>query len=217
MRVRRIVPIVEGHGEERAVPCLIRRWLRHRRLHRYFVVPDLAINAKGSGRMKAAYDRMRHIGIEHYISAALRYRPDAIVVVLDADDECLVRPPGNGLGPELLGRARAVANDTPLAIVVANREYEAWFLASLTSIRAAGLLPSHTRLPDPLAPEGPRDCKGLITKLLDCPYEETVHQLALTRGVTFSPRAKFRAPSYGKLLRDLERLVREARKFRSAA
>lgn len=217
MRMRKIVPIVEGHGEERAVPCLIRRWLRHRRLHRTFVVPDLAINAKGSGRLKAAYDRMRHIGIEHYISAALGYRPDAIVVVLDADDECLARLPGNELGPELLARARAVANDTPLAVVVANREYEAWFLASLTSIRAAGLLPNHTRLPNPLAPENPRNCKGLIAELLDCPYEETVHQLALTRGLTFSPRAQFRSPSYGKLLRDLERLSNEARRFRNAA
>ena len=217
MNVRRIVPIVEGHGEVRAVPSLIRRWLRHRRLHRTFVVPDLAINAKGSGRLKAAYDRMRHIGIEHYVSAALGYGPDAIVVVLDADDECLDRPLGNGLGPELLGRARAVANDTPLAVVVANREYEAWFLASLTSIRAADLLPNHTRLANPLAAEGPRDCKGLIAQLLDCPYEETLHQLALTHGITFSPRAKFRSPSYGKLLRDLERLVNEARSFRSVA
>ena len=179
------------------------------------MVPDLAINAKGSGRLKADYDRMRHIGIEHYVSAALGYRPDAIVVVLDADDECLARGSGNGLGPELLGRARAVANNTPLAVVVANREYEAWFLASLTSIRTEGLLPKHTRLPNPLAPERPRDCKGLIAQLLDCPYEETVHQLALTRGVTFSPRAKFRSPSYGKLLRDLERLVKAARRSRN--
>lgn len=99
--MRRIIPIVGGHGEERAVPCLIRRWLRHRRLHRHFDVPDLAINAKGCGKLKAAHDRMRHLGIEHYVEAALRNRPDAILVVLDADDECLNRGSSDGLGPRL--------------------------------------------------------------------------------------------------------------------
>ncbi|MGO9120747.1 MAG: DUF4276 family protein [Desulfomonilaceae bacterium] len=209
--MRRIVPIVEGYGEERAVPCLIRRWLRHRRLHEFFDVPDLAINAKGCGNLRADYDRARHLGIEHYIRAALRGGPDAILVILDADDECMKREPGNGLGPALLARARQIARHIPLAVVVANREYEAWFLASITSIRAAGLLPEETRLPGDLVPERPRDCKGLIANLMGCRYEETVHQLELTAGLTFSPRMKYRSPSYGKLLKDLERLTREAR------
>lgn len=206
---RKIIPIVEGEGEEKAVPCLLRRWLRHRNLDRFFEVPEFAINAKGCGRLKAPYNNQRHIGIEHYIYAALRKHPDAIIVIIDADDECRNRRPENGLGPELLARAREVAPHLPIAVVVANREYEAWFLASLTSIRSAGLL--QTRLPDPLIPEAPRDCKGLITQLMGCQYEETVHQLKLTTKLTFSPRMKHRSPSYGKLLRDLERLVYEVR------
>ncbi len=208
---RKIIPIVEGHGEERAVPFLLRRWLRHRRFHDFFDVPDLAINAKGCGRLKAAYDRTRHLGIEHYIEAALRNQPDAILVVIDADDECKSRLPGNGLGPELLARARKVVPNLPLAVVVANPEYEAWFLASPSSIRAAGLLPVHVRIQGTLTPEFSRGCKGLIEHLICCRYEETVHQLALTHGLTFSRRAQHRSPSYGKLLRDLERLCREAR------
>lgn len=211
---RKIIPIVEGHGEEKAVPCLLQRWLEHRKFHKYFEIPDLAINAKSCGRLKAAYDNVRHIGIEHYIIAALRNKPDAILVVLDADEECLNRGQRNGLGPELLARAKAVAPNVPLAVVVANREYEAWFLASLTSIRAAGLLPNNTwlQVQGNLNPELPRDCKGLIAKLMGCRYEETVHQLKLTKGLTFSPRTKYRSPSYGKLLRDLERITHEARR-----
>lgn len=211
MSTRRIVSIVEGHGEERSVPCLIQRWLRHRRLHQFFEVADLAINAKGCGNLKAAYDRARHIGIEHYIEAALRNRPDAILVILDADDECMSRGREIGLGPELLARARNVASHVPLAVVVANREYEAWFLASLASIRAAGLLPKGIRIPGDLFPEVPRGCKGLIADLMGCRYEETVHQLKLTGGLSFSPGVQHRSPSYGKLMRDLERLTREAR------
>ncbi|WP_373506737.1 DUF4276 family protein [Thiocapsa sp.] len=215
MRKFRIVPIVEGYGEERAVPLLMRRWLRHRNLHRWFDIPDLAVNAKGSGRLKAPFDPERHRGIEHYIATALTGRPDAILVLLDADDECQTRAKNEGLGPTLLARARAVAREVPLAVVIANREYEAWFLANLTALRARGLLPLG-RLPEPLQPEVRRDCKGLIERLLGCSYEERFHQLKLTEAMTFSPRAAFRSPSYGKLLRDLERLTREARHRRAA-
>ena len=209
---RKIIPIVEGHGEERAVPCLLQRWLRHRRFCQFFEVPDLAINAKGCGRLKAAYNKVRHIGIEHYIIAALRNKPDAILVVLDADDECRKRGPGNGLGPELLARAKAVASHVPLAVVVANREYEAWFLANIRSFHARGLFFEHAEIPGNLDPETPRDCKGLITKLIGCRYEETVHQLKLTDDLRFSTGAIHRSPSYGKLIRDLERLTHEARR-----
>ena len=211
--MRRIIPIVEGHGEERAIPCLIRRWLQHRRWHHSFEVPDTAINAKGCGRLKGAYDKVRHIGIEHYIIAALRNKPDAILVVLDADEECIKRGPGNGLGPELFARAKAVASHVPLAVVVANREYEAWFLANINSFKARGLFSKHTIIPRDLDPESTRDCKGLIAGLIGCRYEESVHQLELTSGLKFSPGAIGRSISYGKLLRDLERLTCEARRM----
>lgn len=214
MKKRRIIPIVEGHGEERAVPNLIKRWLRHRRFHPFFDVPDFAINAKGCGKLKAAYDRQRHLGIEHYVSAALKGRPDAIVIILDADDECRRRDPGNGLGPELLARAREVAPHLPLAVVAAHPEYEAWFLASLTRIRSAGLLPPNSpRINGILRPESHGGCKRLIADLLCAPYEETVHQNMLTQALTFSPRVRTRSPSFGKFLRDMERIVQDARKL----
>ncbi len=176
MKMRKIIPIVEGHGEERAVPCLIRHWLRGRGLHPFFKVPDAAINAKGAGKLKAPYNRERHLGVEHYITAALRGRPDAIIVVLDADDECKKRGPGSQLGPELLARAQVVAPHMPLAVIAANPEYEAWFLASLTSIRAAELLPDHSiRIPGNLDPESRGGCKRIMADLLRRPYEETIH------------------------------------------
>ena len=211
----KIVPIVEGFGEERAVPVLVRRWLRFRNFHRHFEVPDRAINAKGSGRLKAGYDRVRHVGIEHYVHAALGSRPDAILVLIDADDECLHRGPGRGLGPELLARAKDAAAQVPVAVVVANREYEAWFLASLPAMRAGGLLPEAGGRPDPAAPEGIRDCKSSVAALMGYRYEETVHQLQLTEGISFSKGPRSRCRSLEKLVRDLERLTREARARRA--
>lgn len=212
MRTKRIIPIVEGYGEERAVPILLRRWLQFRDFHRHFEVPDRAINAKGSGRLKAGLDYQRHVGIEHYIRAALRNGPDAILVLLDADDECARRATGPKLGPEILARAREVAATVPVAVVVANREFEAWFLAALQSLRARGLVPPRGNLLDPVDPEAVRDCKGRIGDFMGCGYEETMHQYALTQGLGFSQSMGIRSPSYAKLLRDLERLTRDARR-----
>src|SRR5438128_1047785 len=87
----KIVSIVEGHGEERAVPVLIRRWLEFRNFQRQFEVLDRAINSKGSGSLKGPFDPKRHVGVEHYVRAALRNEPDAILVVIDADGECELR------------------------------------------------------------------------------------------------------------------------------
>jgi len=206
----RLVPVVEGHGEERAVPVLLRRWLRYRNLQRSFQVPELAINAKGAGRLKAAFDRDRHRGIECWVSKALIARPDAIVVILDADDECQRRGKGQGLGPELLERARRIARDVPIAVVIAHREFEAWFLANLDALRAAGLIGS-LRLPAPQEPERPRNCKKSIEQLLGCSYEETVHQVKFAERLSFSAAAQRRSPSYAKLLKDLEHITRAAR------
>jgi len=85
-----ILAIVEGHGEQKAVPLLLRRWFQHRRF-RNFETRDLAIR------------------IEYYVEMAARERPDGILVVLDADDECQERAKDRrrlGLGPELLQQKR---------------------------------------------------------------------------------------------------------------
>jgi hypothetical protein len=213
---KKIIPIVEGYGEEEAVPVLLARWLQHRGFHPFFEVPERAVNAKGCGKLKARYDRQRHLGIEHYVEAALRDGADAIVVILDADEECLSSNPDGALGPRLLARARAVT-DLPLSVVVANREYEAWFLANLRTLRARGHFLPAEHLRDPHQPEVPGDCKGLTARLMGVPrYEERVHQKQLTASIGFRPGVARRAPSFGKLLRDLERITRETRQ-RSAA
>jgi hypothetical protein len=213
---KKLIPVVEGHGEEEAVPVLLTRWLEHRHFHPFFEVPERAVNAKGCGKLKAPYDRKRHLGIEHYVEAALRDGADAILVMLDADEECLSSNPAGALGPRLLARARAVAH-VPLSVVVANREYEAWFLANLRTLRARGyFLPGeHVHHPD--QPEVPGDCKGLTARLMGVPrYEERVHQKQLTTSISFCPGVARRAPSFGKLLRDLERITKETRQ-RSAS
>lgn len=77
-------------------------------------------------------------------------------MLLDADDDCLVK-----LGAELLARAQDVRPDRKFKVILANREFEAWFLASASSLRGyRGLSAS---LDAPTDPEKPRDCKGWLT------------------------------------------------------
>jgi hypothetical protein len=194
--VIRLIPVVEGMGEVRAVPALIYRWLGMNGLSGEVVVPG-AVNAKGCGNLKAQHSPAQQRGVEHYVGSALRGRPDAILVVLDADDECITRPPARKkLGPELLDRARAVAGTVPVGVVVANREFEAWILADLYDVDDA---------------ETRAGCKAAVGRLINESYEPAVHQVQLARRLAFSDAGRARSRSLDKLVRELARLVEEAR------
>lgn len=206
-----IVPVVEGFGEERAVPVLVRLWLTHRRFDRWFDVPDLAVNAKGSGKLKTTFDAERHLGIEHYVRAALRARADAILVVLDADTECLHRGPGEALGPELLERARVIAGEVPVSVVVANRTYEAWLLAGRTALLRSDLVRQDAPLRSIHDPETRAGSKNVMSDFIGEPYSPPVHQPELTKAISFSPGSQRRAPSLAKLARELQHLTQAAR------
>ena len=82
---------------------------------------------------------------------------------------------------------------------MANREYEAWFLASIETLRGrAGILPSAASHPHP---EMPRDAKGELERrmLSSASYSPTVDQAALTAHL------------------DLENAYRRCRSFRKLA
>lgn len=210
----KIVAIVEGHGDQHAVPVLLGRWFHHRR-YRNFDTPDLAVRAAGVGALLADFDEDAHRGVEHYVRIALAFGPDAILVVLDADDECLARdgqPVDEHLGPVLLRRARSAAPHVPTGVVVANREYEAWFLAGLDRLRRVGLIPCGGV---PRNVESIRDCKGRLQAFLGRRYEETVDQARLTAGLPFTAAMRRRSRSFGKLLRELEGLAKAARRART--
>ncbi|HLL03603.1 MAG TPA: DUF4276 family protein [Myxococcaceae bacterium] len=209
-----ILAIVEGHGEQKAVPLLLRRWFQHRRF-RNFETRDLAIRAPGAGALKCPYDAAQEHGIEYYVEMAARERPDGILVVLDADDECQERAKDRrrlGLGPELLQRARRIAPHVPIEVVVANREYEAWFLAALDTLRRVGSLPRKKRWEKSLSDiESIRDCKKPLAYLLGRPYEETTDQTDFTGALPFTATMARRSRSYRKLMAALQALTQAAR------
>jgi hypothetical protein len=210
----RILCVVEGEGERMALPPLIDRMLRQLRRHRRLMVdPDRVLCAHNGDRITAPYDAQRQLGIEFFVGRAAREKPAAIVVVVDAEQRCVQRA-GAGdvpLGPHLLARARVVAGDIPVAVIVANRMFEAWLLADFHSLRSRGHLLSAAQFPQWQTPEARSGCKKTLTDALGRKYLETVDQERLARVVSLPIRAAMRArtPSFHKLYRDIDQISQE--------
>lgn len=162
-----IQPIVEGQGDEAAVPLLLRR---------------LRDEAQAWGLEFGRPHRKRRTQLVKKDSlqssvrvAALRADCAGILVLFDADDDCPAE-----LAPTLEQWAREAAGEMPCAVVLANREYEAWLLASIESLRGrSGVLPEAAPHADP---EVPRDAKGELERRMrpGASYSATVDQLGMT-------------------------------------
>ncbi len=161
--------IVEGHGEVKAVPVLIRRIAgdlypelpliieRPIRAPRYLVVKEGELER----RIELAAQKIGGQG--------------GIFIILDSEDDCPAE-----LGPELLHRALQTRMDLPIAVVIANREFEAWFLAAAESLRGKRGLKSNIHPPND--PEVIRGAKEWLDERMENneTYSETRDQPALT-------------------------------------
>jgi hypothetical protein len=154
-----IASVVEGHGEPFALPKLLHR------IAAEVGVPVITPTPDRKPRGKLTSDG----GIETAVAAsAVRVAgPGGILVLLDADDDCPAE-----LDPRLLARARRARPDKHVSVVLANREFEAWFMAAAPSLAGRNGFPA--LFPLPSDPEGPRDCKGWLSR-------------ARTDGLKYSP------------------------------
>lgn len=189
----RIASIVEGHGECEAVPVLIRRIAQT-------LDPALAISVHPVLRVPGS--RLAKQGeIERTIELAARKNAGqgAILVLLDCDDGCPAKD-----APELLRRARASRADIHISVVLAKREYEAWFLAA-ESLRGKRGLPL-----DLVGPPNPENIRGAKEWLVGrMPrgqgYSESSDQPAFTS--VFDMNAARSADSFDKCHREIVRLL----------
>ena len=117
----RIAAIVEGHGECEAVPILIRRIAQT--IDPGFVPKVLSPLRVPASRLLKEGETERSV---EFAARKLEGR-GGILIIADCDWEngC---PAENG--PTLLRRAVATRSDMPIAVVLAKREFEAWFLAA---------------------------------------------------------------------------------------
>jgi hypothetical protein len=93
-----------------------------------------------------------------------------------------------------------------LSVVLANREFEAWFLAAAPSL--AGQFGFPAEFPRPRNPEIPRDCKGLLTRARPNgqPYRETIDQAPLASACDLK-MAREHSDSFDKFYREVSRLL----------
>lgn len=190
--------IVEGHGDVKAVPILIRRIVMcHCPGFEIAVPPPIRIP-----RNKVIKADELERGVEF---AARKIRGNgAIFILLDSDDDC----PAN-LGPKLRRRALKTHGELPIAVVLAKHEFESWFLAAAESLRGQRGLRNSLQAPE--NPEAVRGAKEWLSRQMENhAYRETLDQPGLT--TRFDLNQARRADSFDKCYRDIAYLLDELRK-----
>lgn len=189
-----IASVVEGDGEVRALPKLLHR-----------LAPEAAVyDLRTPQPWKTSRGKLTSEGgIERVVSAAALQvnTVGGVLVLLDADDDCPAT-----LGPELLQRARAARSDVPISVVLANREFEAWFVAAAASLAGAHGFPD--TLTAPANPEQIRGAKEWLGKHRTDgrPYKPTVDQSPLASAFDMTA-ARSGSPSFDKFCRDVTDLL----------
>ena len=202
--ILRVGCIVEGYGEVEAVPRLIHRVAEnHYSANCYselVIVTPPPIRVRRNQVVKEGE-------LERKVEYVARQvgKPGAIFIILDSDDECPAE-----LGPALLHRAAQVRGDLPIAVVLAKREFEAWFLAAAESLRGRGGL--RNDIYSPVDPEAISDAKGWLDQRMEDngSYSETTDQLVLTR--YFDLEKARQTDSFDKCYRDIVWLLEELQK-----
>ena len=198
--MRRLVCVVEGHGEADAVPVLCHRILKKLlhppadwhieagtvRMPRSKLVDERSPGPKRGPNVEGLDRALRMAG-------ARDPAPHGILVICDADDDCPASW-GGAFPTVLKSGTRAIPSEG----VMASREFESWILwgHSTPARRRAGAT----------APESaPRDAKGAVKKLVPG-SKPTVHPKACVRALDLK-LVWGRSDSFDKLVRSIASLV----------
>lgn len=190
-----IQPIVEGQGEEKAFPILLRR-----------LIPELGcyMDVGGSPFRSKRTEMVRESDFKRAVQiAAFKPNACAVLVLFDADYDC-----ASTHVPPMLAWAREVAPEMPCGIVMARQEYEAWFLAAIESLR--GIRGISLDAVYPQNPEQKRGAKEVVRMFTpkNAPYSPTADQPALSAQFDLKT-AYHRASSFRKLVKEVCRLLQE--------
>ena len=192
-----IVPVVEGAGDVAALPGLLTRIL----LEKYNRAD--VIVAQGKSKVVAANGRMKlESKLEQFLQHA-HNKPEcaAILVLLDADDDCPVT-----VANQLSQRCEQYRSICPVQVVYADRSYESWFLASLDTIRGQGDIPGTISIQTPV--ESINNPKQWLTEQMPSgqAYKETAHQAPFSRLIDVE-LAYHNSRSFRRLCHALEQLL----------
>lgn len=189
----RVAAIVEGHGEVAALPVLLRRMGEWQTPGRALeVLPPIRVPRDRFLNRDEEFRR-------HLLLAAEKCGEDGwILVLLDADDDCPAE-----LAAQIMERAQACVAHRRISVVLANREYEAWFIAAAASLhgqRGFTFDPADT-----IDAETLRDAKGWVgSRLPSGTYREATDQPAFSARMDLQ-LAFERSRSFRKLSKEWDR------------
>lgn len=189
--------IVEGHGDVRAVPYLVRRIAEHNQVFSA-VIPQPFRLARSKMTEADALSRAVTLGARTVIDNAVG---GGIILLADSDDDCAVTE-----CQTILSDMRNSAQGIECRAVFAVREYESWFLGSSSSLAGKDGIVDNP--PQVSKLEGIRNAKGYFNThflLKDRTYKETVDQQKYTHYINFS--APDAPDSLKKFVRDVTSLL----------
>lgn len=183
-----IATIVEGHGEVRALPVLIRK-IAAEEFGRWDVdLPQPHRLKRTQMTLRAELHRAALVQRERVVSRG------GVLVVADADDDCPVT---------LADQLRDAVRPVPIEIAIAAREFESWFLTSIDSLRGHPSVRDDATFPD--EPDDPHGGKGALAARMTESYKETLHQPKFA--ALLDPKLAKRSRSFRHLVGCVGRLL----------
>lgn len=208
-----VAPIIEGHGEVEAVGVLLRRVaaemasatiqvVKPFRLPKGKLLPGKTGARRVDGQeLRRALDTASTL-LKYADSSARKFA----MLICDADEDLACE-----IAPRILAEARVVRADLDLACVIANREYETWFIAAAESLaKHLAVRPGDEAImSDPEGRQshtGARGEKWVSDRFRGPSYQKTVDQAKLTGAMDLT-LCRARSPSFDKLCREVQRRV----------
>lgn len=190
----KIQPIVEGYGDVEALPVLLRR-----------LVNEAQVWSVDIGRpiRKRRHQLVSETEVKKAVRLAL-LQPDcrAVLILFDGNSDCPAK-----LAPTVQAWAATAAANVPCGVVIAHREYEAWFLAATESLQGhRDVRDDAESHPDPESPHGAKE--QLEARMqAGISYLESTHQPAFSASFSLSDAYR-RSRSFRKLVSSFGLLVR---------
>lgn len=193
----RIIAIVEGDGEVRAVPALMRRLAYAAGRYDVEILPPIRVHRDKFLNKSEEFGRMLTL-------AVAKVRTGTVFVLLDADDDCPV-----DLARRIRDDAQSHVHDAHLAVIIANREFESWFIAAAESIAGTrGLIGG---LAAPAHSEEIRNAKGWLSeRCRNGRYREVTDQPALVELFDIDA-ALAKSRSFRKFFEEYQRALAQLR------
>lgn len=190
-----LIALVEGEGEVASVPLLLRKLLYEQGIYDWAIPSPMRVGSLGALMKK----------LPQVLDVATgKVACGAVLILLDLDDGCpMVK------ARELAADVRRLAVPIPVAVVFAHCEYEAWFLASLSTIAGNHGIPAGTTYPGLV--EERRGAKEWITGVMPSGvvYKQTRDQARMTQ-LLEPAAARLESRSFRRLEHAVQELLQAA-------